>query len=421
MKYPFDEGVEWLQDLRRRMLETLLGAVVILGGVGIVFSIYRVLMGDTARNLPYYLGAYFFALLLFFAPRLPIFRELPPVWRAYSFLVGLYVFGVLALLSGWLAGGGRVFLVALIVAAAVLVDTRAGFAAAILDLVTFSAFGLAYSRGWLHLRVLPDPTTPGPIITEGVGFAIAIGITVLGLWLIRSALTTAIQATQESLHARELLLERAQQLDEANQLLSVRTQRLEQINATLQERAWVTTAHGKLDEVLRGDQSAATLANRVVGSLCRILEAQVGAFYVLDNPSAKDGPGLSLLGKYAFAAAKANEEINPITHFRLGEGLVGQVAKDGKMLQVTGLALDQAVRESLLMVQSGLGETLPASFLFAPVLASGQVNGVIELATLEGFNPLQLNFIKDSCEKIGAALASAQARERIEALLAERK
>lgn len=421
MKVPFDEGLEWLQDLRQRMLEILIGTVVFLGSAGIVFSIYRVMMGDTGRNLPYYTGAYLFALLLFFAPRLPVLRELPPVWRAYSFLLGLYVFGVLSLFSGWLVSGGRGFLIALVVAAAVLVDTRAGFVAAILDLVTFAVFGLAYSLDWLHLRALPDPTTPGPIITEGVGFAMAIGITALGLWLIRGALTTAIQASRESQRARELLLERAQQLDEANQLLSERTLRLEQINATLQERAWITNAHSKLDDVLRGDQSAATLANRVVSSLCKILEAQVGAFYVLDNTSAKDRPGLYLMGKYAFATAEADEEIEPVEHICIGEGLVGQTAQDGKPLLVAGLTLEQAVREHLLMVQSGLGEALPANFLFVPVFASGQVNGVLELATLDEFNPRQLDFVKDSCEKIGASLASAQARERIEALLAERE
>jgi hypothetical protein len=98
---------------------------------------------------------------------------------------------------------------------------------AALSLLTFALFGAAFNQGWLTLRDLPSPLSAPPIVIEGVGFAMAIGIIGISFWFFRQALSTATQATQDVQQAHTLLDERAQQLDQANQLLVERTRNAE--------------------------------------------------------------------------------------------------------------------------------------------------------------------------------------------------
>ncbi len=50
--------------------------------------------------------------------------------------------------------------------------------------------------GYLKLGPLPDPSTPGPIIIEGFGFAITLAIVAAGQWLFGQALRAASEANR---------------------------------------------------------------------------------------------------------------------------------------------------------------------------------------------------------------------------------
>ena len=77
----------WLQELRHRTLNILLGSIVVVGTVGVLFSLWNALVeGGPSTTLPGYLAGYGVALLLFFA------RRIPDQWRALSFLAALYGF-----------------------------------------------------------------------------------------------------------------------------------------------------------------------------------------------------------------------------------------------------------------------------------------------------------------------------------------
>ncbi len=182
----------WLQQQQRKAVRRLLGFIMVAGLAGVLWSVLRsILEKGSLFNLAYYIAAYTLVLFVYY---------LGPVsdkWRAVGFAAVLYGFGVFSLYSGWLAGGGRVFLLAFIVVTAVLLNPRSGIYAAGLSLLTFILFGVGFNQGWITLMKLPDPASTTPIITEGVGFALAIGMVVMGLWFFGKALQAADKSTYE--------------------------------------------------------------------------------------------------------------------------------------------------------------------------------------------------------------------------------
>ncbi len=206
----------WLRQQRHRAVRIQLGVILGLGFLGIAASLWRwwaAGLGYTL-NLPIYIVAYIVVILL---AVLPSVRD---EWRAWGFIVILYGFGVFSLYSGWLVSGGRQFLLALTVVATVLAKPRAGVITAVASMVTYIAFAVAFGQKWLVLRELPDPTSASPMIIEGIGFAMTIVMTATSQWFFGKALQAANAANQETLQARTLLAERAQELETTNCLLA---------------------------------------------------------------------------------------------------------------------------------------------------------------------------------------------------------
>ena len=209
------DSISWLHQQRHRAINAQLALILVLGAPGLAEDVWRLLSGfGYTFALPYYLIVYILVAALFFL------RRLSDQWRALAFSSILYAFGVFAFYSGWLAGSGRVALLALIVVTAFFASPHAGFFAAGLSIATYAFFALAFNGGWLVLRSLPDPTSPPPMLIEGIGFVISIGIVVISQWFFAQALLAAARANREARGTRALLTERAKELEVINLLLS---------------------------------------------------------------------------------------------------------------------------------------------------------------------------------------------------------
>ena len=66
--------------------------------------------------------------------------------------------------------------------------------------------------------------------------------------------------------------------------------------------------------------------------------------------------------------------------FRFGEGLAGQVAKEGKMINI------DAVPEGYIRILSGLGSASPRHLIIIPLKEADQVRGVVEIASFHSFS-----------------------------------
>ena len=168
------------------------------------------------------------------------------------------------------------------------------------------------------------------------------------------------------------------------------------------QRAWQTEGQAQLNDRMRGEQDLQTLGNNVIEHLCQYLQAQVGTLYTLENNR------LTLTSSYAYIRRD-----NVPDQFQIGEGLVGQAAREKK---VCTLHLpDDYIR----ITSASLGELIPRSVLALPLLYSKQVLGVIELGTLSEFSPAQIEFLNSTIESIAIAFSTAQARTQVNELLAQ--
>src|SRR6059036_1835000 len=170
------------------------------------------------------------------------------------------------------------------------------------------------------------------------------------------------------------------------------------------EQDWLKTNLAKFSRMLQGQKDLLEVGRLILSELAPVVSAHRGAFYLLD---ASDEPQrLKLLAGYALEAEAP-------TVFRIGEGLVGQCAREKR-----GLLLDN-VPANYVRISSGLGGATPASLIILPVLFEGEVKGVMELASFDRFSPTHKAFLDLLVESIGIVINTIEANMRTEALLAQ--
>jgi CheY-like chemotaxis protein/signal transduction histidine kinase/HAMP domain-containing protein len=176
----------------------------------------------------------------------------------------------------------------------------------------------------------------------------------------------------------------------------------EEANRSLAAQMWQTTGQALLNEKMRGEQDVPTLANSVIEQLCQYLAAQVGTLYVLE------GSLLKLAGGYAYTRRS-----NFPDQFQIGEGLVGQAAREKKTCAV------HIPDDYISIISPSLGELLPRTVLALPFTYDGQVIGVIEIGALTEFTTAQMEFLNSALESIAIAFSTAQARKQVNELLTQ--
>jgi CheY-like chemotaxis protein/HAMP domain-containing protein len=179
-------------------------------------------------------------------------------------------------------------------------------------------------------------------------------------------------------------------------------QNLQKLSKENDVRTWMLTGAAELNNILRGDKGVEELAQEVINMLTPYLKAQVGAIYIAENNQ------LILAGSYAYSHRKGNTN-----SFQIGEGLVGQAAKEKKAIIFTNIP------EDYVKVNSGLGQLTPKNILVYPFLFNSYVKGVIEIGTVHEITDLDLQLLKIVTESIGIAFNSSQSRALQKELLEE--
>jgi CheY-like chemotaxis protein/signal transduction histidine kinase/ABC-type sugar transport system substrate-binding protein/HAMP domain-containing protein len=205
------------------------------------------------------------------------------------------------------------------------------------------------------------------------------------------------EATQSKEEA-EIAKEKAEQAKEEAEQARHET---EIANKMLEVQVWQTAGQAQLNDKMWGEQDIPSLANNVIQQVCHYLQAQIGALYLVEDDH------LKLVGRYAYS----NKNSTPC--FKFGEGLVGQAAVEKQPILISNVPHDY------IMVRSGLGEAAPRNLMLVPFMYDERVVGVIELGTLNEFNQAQLEFIQTARSNIAIAFNTAQARARIDQLLAQ--
>ena len=171
------------------------------------------------------------------------------------------------------------------------------------------------------------------------------------------------------------------------------------------EQDWLKTNLARMTGMLQGQRDLETVGHMLLSELVPLVGAHQGVIYQL---SGDDDPRLDLLAKYADGHRNGYPET-----LALGQGFIGQCARDGRRILV------EEVPPETVRIGSVLFEALPRSMIVLPVRFEDQIKAVIALASLRAFDSTQLAFLDQLTASVGIVLNSIEASMQTENLLKE--
>ncbi len=128
------------------------------------------------------------------------------------------------------------------------------------------------------------------------------------------------------------------------------------------------------------------ILDKALKALCQQLEISIGVIYHKKNNKGENNQSvLEMISNYALYQTE-----NHITSYNVGEGLVGQVAKNGKLILIDDVPSDY------LSVVSGLGKSKPAFLLILPIQnTENEILGAIELASFKTFTEEDIQIVEE--------------------------
>ncbi len=172
-----------------------------------------------------------------------------------------------------------------------------------------------------------------------------------------------------------------------------------------QEQDWLKTNLARFFGVMQGQRDLQSLTDQIMSELTPVVGAQHGAFFIAEADNT-DHPVFTLSSSYGYTKRKSLSN-----RFELGEGLVGQCARERKPIIVTD------VPEGHVEIVSGLGHSPPRNLAVYPVMFEDRVRSVIELGSFHEFTAIQLAFLEQLMLSIGLAINLIGTNTRTEQLL----
>lgn len=169
---------------------------------------------------------------------------------------------------------------------------------------------------------------------------------------------------------------------------------------SLSEKEWLQTGIAELNKVMIGEKTPEQLTRDVIAYIAGYTGSSAGMVYL------PEGEMLYPVGGYSYVADKQKE------HIPFGEGLTGQAALSGEVMELKGLAPED------IRISYALGEVKPKHIIAVP-LVDDRLAGVAELVSVNDFTPLHQQFLALAAHNIAVAITTAQNRRRVQELLEE--
>ncbi len=192
-----------------------------------------------------------------------------------------------------------------------------------------------------------------------------------------------------------------------NALIQMRD-KLQEVAVQDRIRNWTNEGQAKFGEILRDSGSdLEEMGDKIISNLVDYVGASMGAMYMKNED--RDVVQLELLSAFAFNRKKHLER-----RIEVGEGLAGQVFVEKKKVFLKEIKSDH------FDIVTGMGHSKPASVLIVPLKdENNDVEGVIEIASLNVFEEYQIKFIEKLGESIASAIKSGKTNTITKHLLAE--
>ena len=158
--------------------------------------------------------------------------------------------------------------------------------------------------------------------------------------------------------------------------------------AAIEDQRWVKSNVATLTGNLQGAATLAEFGERLLSGLVPALGGGVAAFHVLEAGETR----LRRIAHYGLSASSLTEEWTG-----LGDGLVGQCAREGKPVQLAGLPPDY------LRIASGLGGAAPTQAVAWPLASRDALFAVLEVASFRALGAREQALVEELLP--GAALS----------------
>lgn len=175
-----------------------------------------------------------------------------------------------------------------------------------------------------------------------------------------------------------------------------------------QEQDWLKSNLAKFTQMLQGQKELNAVTHAILSELAEVVSAKHGLFYVLEEDERFLESKLRLMASYALET-----EMQPPSYFKVGEGLIGQIAVRKERIVLNN------VPDDYLRVRSGLGYSNALNIVILPVLFENRLKAVIELASFDQFSQTHLDFLDGVTESIGIVLNTIASNMRTESLLVQ--
>lgn len=162
---------------------------------------------------------------------------------------------------------------------------------------------------------------------------------------------------------------------------------------------WYSSGVGEFSEALADSSDLILVANKAIAKICNYVDAQSGVIYQYN----KTTNFLQLLGRYASETSK--EEI------AMGEGLVGQVAKDKRSIRISN------IDEHNYVIHSSGSNIKAQDIYLAPIVYEHNLFGVLEVATVGNFSEIEIVYINRVLEILANIFHNTMQRVKIKELL----
>ncbi|HMX73584.1 MAG TPA: GAF domain-containing protein [Anaerolineales bacterium] len=372
---------------------TLIGACVF----GLLAIIPAVLGTADPILIGIYIGAYIALLLITILPA-------PYTIKAVTLVGLLFLLGISGLLETGIRGDARLFMLAAVTMATLLLSWRAGWIMTGLSMASFIIAGWLIVTG--AITILSKAVTPGNFDTwiSAITAALLLEVVVVnGIRLIQVEFESSRNRVRESFQKieeeRNLLEDRVKQ----------RTQDLGRINRISEHRAQMFQTIAQVTRAIISTQNLQDLLPQIA----QVISQQFGFYHV----------GIFLLDsnkEYAVLSATNSEGgqrmINRDHKLRIGQtGIVGNVAGTGK----PRIALDTGL-DATFFNNPDLPET--RSEIALPLFRSGQeLIGVLDVQSTESnaFTQDDIQILTTLADQVSIAIANARSYEETQTVLLE--
>ncbi|MGW0807269.1 HAMP domain-containing protein [Nonomuraea sp. NPDC002799] len=219
------------------------------------------------------------------------------------------------------------------------------------------------------------------------------------------AIATVTSAVARGDLTRSIAVEAQGELAELKDNINSMVANLRETTQANQEQDWLKSNLARISRLMQGHRDLLEVAKLTMSELTPLVSARYGAFYGIEPEGDHE---LILIGGYG-----VRPDWGPRQRFRIGEGIVGQAAAEGRHI-----ILDD-VPPQFITIDSGLSRSTPAQIVVLPILFESRVLGVLELASFTPFGEVHLDFLTQLVETIGVTMNTIIANSRTEDLLTE--